>query len=81
MWLAFAAQRQLALDAKKAMFSRLFASLGEAVAKPAPAGACDNANLSGTECRHRQMKPYRGSVRQASDTIVRGRTDWTLMCV
>jgi hypothetical protein len=48
MWLAFAAQRQLALDAKKAMFSRLFASLGESVAKPVPAGADDNASLSRT---------------------------------
>lgn len=37
------AQRQLALDAKDAMFSRLFAALGEAMAKPAPEGGAAGA--------------------------------------
>lgn len=36
-------QRQLALDAKDAMFSRLFAALGEAMAKPAPEGGAAGA--------------------------------------
>lgn len=37
------AQRQLALDAKDAMFSRLSAALGEAMAKPAPEGGAAGA--------------------------------------
>lgn len=37
------AQRQLALEAKDAMFSRLFAALGEAMAKPAPEGGAAGA--------------------------------------
>jgi protein tyrosine phosphatase (PTP) superfamily phosphohydrolase (DUF442 family) len=37
------AQRQLAIDAKDAMFSRLFAALGEAMGKPGPEGGAAGA--------------------------------------
>ena len=37
------AQRQLALDAKDAMFARLFAALGEAMGKPGPDGGAAGA--------------------------------------
>lgn len=37
------AQRQLALDAKDAMFSRLFAALGDAMGKPGPQGSAAGA--------------------------------------